>query len=110
MVAGMAIGTLRKNSGGKKLADMLSSVHEILRTEDVEGFIALGAPDDEYASEAREIAAAIDNLSPNERTVEGVAAIIALVWAKSFDLAADELEKRIPAIRQVAQQLMGEIA
>ena len=86
---------------------MLSNVHEILRAEDIEGLLALGAPADEYVSEAQQISAAIAKLPVSERTEESVAATIALIWAASFDLSPVELEKRVPAIRQTARRLIG---
>lgn len=64
--------------------------------------IEAGAPTDEYDDEAAQIAVAVSLLSHEETIV----AIINLVWMKSFELTADELKLRLPAIMRVAGKII----
>ena len=86
---------------------LLSAINTILQKEDVEGLIAQGAPHDEYAHEAKEIADAVMSLNQDQQTETNVVAIISLVWAKSFNRSAEEIKKRIPTFQHIAQQLLG---
>jgi hypothetical protein len=88
------------------ISELTAKIESILRIEDVEGLIELGAPADEYASEARDIALAIAKLHPSPITETSVVAIIALVWGKSFDRSAKEIEQRLPAFRRIAQRIL----
>ncbi len=54
-------------------------IHDLLKTEDIEGLIAAGAPDDEYDSEAREINETLSKLNKDDYSEESVRAIVALV-------------------------------
>jgi len=47
----------------------LANIADALRTEDIEGFIASGAPSDEYNSEAEKIASALTSLQNNQLSV-----------------------------------------
>lgn len=51
-------------------------INAILEKEDIEGYVRLGAPSDEYASEAEDIAAAIMHLDKSEITLENITAIL----------------------------------
>ncbi|MEJ0062398.1 MAG: hypothetical protein WDO70_04155 [Alphaproteobacteria bacterium] len=84
----------------------LSNVESALFAEDIEGLLALGAPDDEYFPEAKDITAALTTLSKDRLTEANVIAVISLVWAKYFELSNDDIEKRIPAFRRIAQNLL----
>ncbi len=83
----------------------LARIEEALRIEDVEGFIALGAPDDEYRSEAEQIAASLAQMDASKLTRDTIVTIIALVWAKSFNRSAQEITLRVPAFQRIAQSL-----
>ena len=84
----------------------LVNIKAVLRSEDIEGFIHLGAPSDEYDSEAKKIADALSTLADNQLTSDNIVAVVALVWAKSFNRSADEIERRMSAFRHIAQQLL----
>lgn len=82
-----------------------SDIDTALREEDIEGLIALGTPTDEYSSEAKEIADALQllhNECPNE---EVLVSIISHVWSESFHRSEQELEERKPAFQRVAKKL-----
>jgi hypothetical protein len=83
----------------------LAEVEAVLRNEDIEGLVESGAPRDEYDSEAREIAGALASLSSGEFTETNITAIIALVWAKSFNRSEPEIRQRIPAFQRIAHLL-----
>jgi hypothetical protein len=80
-------------------------VNHILIHEDIEGLIGLGAPEDEYASEASQIAQAISMLSADERTSEKIRAIVALVWSESFGLSAQDITLRTEAIVRTVSRI-----
>jgi hypothetical protein len=78
----------------------------VLRELDVEGFLALGAPDDEYDSEARVIAERASKL--RSITVEEAAEIVATVWNEYFGpFAAADLEMRRAAIAEAARRIVS---
>ena len=83
----------------------VSDVNELLIQEDVEGFIELGAPRDEYESEAALIAAAILQLKENEQTEDAILSVMAIIWMNNFNLDDDEMQQRIPALRRIAQEI-----
>lgn len=85
----------------------INDIADILRTEDIEGLIAIGAPADEYDSEAEKIAQAIEKLSASELTQANICAVIALLWAKSFNRSSEEIKQRMPAFERVAVKVLG---
>jgi hypothetical protein len=76
------------------------------REEDIEGLIELGAPDDEYDSEAEQTLAAVRRLSEHERTKAAIVSIIAMIWAKSFNRGYEEITERMSAFENVALKLL----
>jgi len=80
-------------------------INALLVTEDIEGFIAFGAPKDEYAYEATTIADAIKKLDSTQFTEENITAIIVLAWA-TFELSPAELVLRAPYIRNVVARIL----
>jgi hypothetical protein len=86
-----------------------NSVQNILREEDIEGLIQLGAPADEYDSEAREIAAAISRLGKHP-TEEQVVQVLVHVWREFFDLGPEDIEARGEAFLRVAHRLIHEVS
>lgn len=71
----------------------VEKIAQALHAADIEGLLADGAPDDEYDSEAADIAAAVEQLSPSELTVENLAAVIKSIWDKSFGHDENESEE-----------------
>lgn len=87
----------------------VSIIDNALRTEDVEGLLELGAPKDEYSHEAKTIASELAELTPGTESEDGIAAVIAKVWAKSFELSDEDLDKRYAALRRVARQILSAV-
>ncbi len=82
-------------------------IEEVLRSEDVEGLLDLGAPRDEYSSEARSIASALAAIEVHDLTEDRLAAVVRSVWTRSFGpLSEADLAKRASAFRQVAQRIL----
>jgi hypothetical protein len=81
----------------------------ILRNEDIEGLIALGAPADEYDSEAEKIAKTIAGWPAGELTQANISALIALLWAKSFNRTAQEIEQRMPAFMHISKNILASV-
>ena len=71
-----------------------------LRIEDIEGYIKIhGAPDDEYDSEAKEIAEVLAVFSKDELTEAYIVSVIMPIWARYFNLDDRDMELRLPYIR-----------
>ena len=83
---------------------LLTNIDAALREEDIEGRIALGAPENEYDAEAKAIVSALS--AQQTLTETQIVAIIARIWAKAFDRTAQEIEQRMPAFRHIAQQIL----
>ena len=83
----------------------LASIQELVATADIEGFIAGGAPADEYETEADDFFAAIANFSIAEVNTAALIPIIESVWAKSFSLSDEALAERRAGITQLAEQV-----
>lgn len=78
-----------------------------LQSADIEGLIEIGAPADEYESEAQDIAHALAELPKEDWREHDVVAIISLIWARSFNLASDDMTKRLPAIQELAGRIIA---
>jgi hypothetical protein len=88
----------------------LDLISELLRHEDIEGLLSMGAPDDEYESEAEMIADRIgeaEGNGPNYKiTREEVENIVAAVWQEMFGLSDDSVGDRQGAFAAVAARLV----
>ncbi|MGA2856369.1 MAG: hypothetical protein ABSE40_05840 [Candidatus Sulfotelmatobacter sp.] len=88
----------------------LDLINELLRHEDIEGLLSMGAPDDEYESEAEMIADRIgeaEENTPNHRIArEEVEHIVAAVWTEMFDLSDEDARKRQEAFASIAARLV----
>lgn len=82
-------------------------INRFLIDEDIEGFIELGAPTDEYESEAEVIAQTLADLPDGEYSYENVVSIISLIWGKYFNIYDNELKLRMPGIERVAKQIIA---
>lgn len=85
----------------------LQWIVDLLRQEDVEGLIAIGAPSDEYDSEAKAIMAALENIPNPQASQSSLAAIIATVWTESFGRTEEEIKLRMPTFLSIANQLIS---
>ena len=83
----------------------VEQIREILNREDVEGLIRLGAPDDEYETEAQMIEEALaERKMPVDE--DSLSALVRAVWVKAFSPFSEEgLNKRAPAFSRVARGL-----
>jgi len=96
--------------GGIKLGELkmkitTQTIASLLRQADIEGYITLGAPADEYDSEAEALARAFAELDDDETTVENIEAIITEAWKQSFNLEESDLGKRQSEIRNFAETI-----
>lgn len=78
-------------------------------SEDIEGFLAIGCPSDEYDSEASLIESAMERITSfGERAISAgeVQEIVALVWNDRFGpFDPKEIRRRVPAFDAVARKL-----
>jgi hypothetical protein len=88
---------------------LLSSadVKNILNQYDIEGLLEIGAPNDEYESEAQDIASALNELEQNYFDAEHIFALIMDIWQKNFELAEDDLLKRKEFFAKVVNAILA---
>lgn len=87
----------------------LDLISELLRYEDIEGLLSMGAPDDEYESEAEMIAdrvGEVEERSSEKITREEVEEIVAAVWKKRFGLSDAHVQRRRDAFAAIAARLV----
>lgn len=88
----------------------LDLINEFLKFEDIEGLLSMGAPDDEYESEAEMIADRMgeaEEKALNHRlTREEVENIVAAVWKQMFGLSDERARQRQEAFAAVAARLV----
>ena len=85
-----------------------TNIQDILNAADVEGLLHLGAPNDEYASEAQMISQAIVPFDESELTQERLEAIVRNVWTNMFGpFPEKEVNKRGRAFSDVARQILS---
>lgn len=65
--------------------NIYNRINELLQKEDIEGLLEFGAPNDEYSSEAMEIASLISSIDKNRLTEDIIISLISDVWSKYFD-------------------------
>lgn len=82
-----------------------ASIEELVATADVEGFIADGAPSDEYESEAEQLFAAIEHFPTVDLVPERLLPILERIWRESFALSDAGLAERGPGLRGLAEQI-----
>jgi hypothetical protein len=84
----------------------LDSVNDLVTEQDVEGFIADGAPADEYEGEVEELFSALLALPAEEATTEGIVAILEQTWQKNFRLSEEALKQRRPAFERIVERIL----
>jgi hypothetical protein len=88
----------------------LDLINELLRYQDIEGLLAMGAPGDEYESEAQMIADRVDDAerrTPDHKIArEEVETIVAAVWAEMFGLSDEDSRRRKDAFAAIATRLV----
>ncbi len=83
----------------------IDSIQELVATADIEGFIADGAPADEYETEAELLFNAIENFPTADILSPKLLAILEPIWISSFSLDEPALAQRRPALQSLAQQI-----
>jgi len=83
----------------------INSIKELTRDADIEGFIAKGAPADEYDTEAEELFKAIQQFATKELVAVRLMPILKRIWAVNFNVSGDELVSRQPALDGLANQI-----
>ncbi len=87
----------------------VSAVEEILRSEDIEGLLRLGAPRDEYAYEARTIISALSGLRLDDLTESVLINAVQKTWMESFGPLSDmDIQKRMPGFQKVARHILNQ--
>lgn len=81
-----------------------SEINQLLIQSDIEGFIAAGAPLDEYIDEAAQITAAI-SANKEHFTIDMLTAMISLVWIRCFELSAADMKLRASAVERLARRI-----
>jgi hypothetical protein len=101
--------TVNEDSSNVEFMISVSAVEEVLRSEDIEGLLELGAPRDEYADEARRIISALADVGMEDLTESTVTTAIQKTWIESFGpFSAVDIQKRIPAFQQVARHILNQ--
>ncbi len=83
----------------------LDSLEELVAAVDVEGFIADGAPADEYETEASTLFATLRNWPTAELTTERMLPLLEETWAAAFALGEPGLNDRRVKLRELAGQI-----
>jgi len=87
----------------------LDLINELLRCEDIEGLLSMGAPNDEYESEAEMIADRVgeaEKKTTDKITREEVENIVATVWKEMFGLSDVLAQRRKDAFAAIAARLV----
>lgn len=84
----------------------LPSIQELVRTADVEGFIAAhGSQQDEYQPEEDELFHAIHGLPTADLLVANLLPPLERIWTHSFNLDEEALARRRPALLSLAKEI-----
>lgn len=83
----------------------LASIKELVATADIEGFIADGAPADEYDAEAEDLFRGIQYFAPKELIPLRIMPILKRIWSVSFNVIGEDLDRRMPALEGLAKQI-----
>jgi hypothetical protein len=87
----------------------LDVINELLRYEDIEGLLSMGAPNDEYETEAERIADRIGEAeegTSDKITRKVVENIVAVVWKEMFGLSDERARQRQGAFAAIAVRLV----
>ena len=86
----------------------LTTIEAILQFEDIEGFLALGAPSNEYHDEASEIQAALERLDTHEVTHDRVAVLVMETWERAFGpFSEEDRENRKSVLERVVHGILS---
>lgn len=82
------------------------SGEELFTTHDLEGFIAGGAPADEYEPEMKQLIEALALIPPGEASQSKIIALLNDIWRKDFSATEDRLEALRPGFESLANTLL----
>lgn len=89
------------------MTNLLEIIRDVLNREDVEGLMAVGAPEDEYDAEAELIRQAIEDGQVKLRAEE-LNELLQGIWQKMFGpFSEEEIKQRQAALEKVSRQLVG---
>jgi hypothetical protein len=83
----------------------LASIKELVAAADIEGFLAEGAPQDEYDTESELLFDFLEDLPTDEIVATELLPILEAIWRKDFSLDDAALQQRSPALLSLAQQV-----
>ena len=86
----------------------LDVINELLRYEDIEGLLSMGAPNDEYETEAEMIADRVgeaEERTSDKITPKEVENIVAAVWMEMFGLSDERARQKQDAFAAIAARL-----
>lgn len=83
----------------------LYSIKELVREADIEDFIADGAPADEYDAEAEDLFRSIQYFATKELVPIRLMPILKRIWSVSFNVIGEDLDRRLPRLEALAQQI-----
>lgn len=83
----------------------LASLQELVRNADPEGYLADGAPQDEYDQEEQRLYQAIRDRATADLTVPTLEPIFEQVWQQSAHLTAEQLANCRPALLSLAKEI-----
>ena len=84
----------------------LESLEELIRTADIEGYLAEGAPQDEYDLEIAALLTRLHEIPPGDATREHLVSLLETVWQSAFSLSPADLLERRPAFMAIADKLL----
>lgn len=89
------------------MTNLLDIIRDVLNREDIEGLLALGAPEDEYHAEAELIRQAIENGEVKLREEE-LTGLLRRIWQEMLGpFSEEEMKQRQSGLERVARQLAG---
>ena len=83
----------------------LDSIQELVATADVDGFIADGAPADEYETEAELLFNQLENFPTDDLVTAKILPILEDTWKRSFELSEAGVLLRRPKLTELAGQI-----
>jgi hypothetical protein len=83
----------------------LESIQQLVREADPEGYLAKGAPADEYEPEEELLLVSLAPLPTQQMLVMNLLPVIEEVWSSSFALDDEALADRRPALMLLALQI-----
>lgn len=84
-----------------------STINGLLQAADIEGFINLGTPEDEYENEAEIITRCLNEMTSADISNDVVLTVLTEVWKTSFNLDAQDIRARQKDFAMLAQAILA---